>query len=203
VLVQSRCRIHLAAATVLVVIFTVVAASSAWSLPLYLGNVGNFQISSQRIQGDDFELALSIDENSGTGGGKLPVGEITMSRTTIDGLLLEKEFDLASLLGTAGGEPARLSISTSGPTSITGLRLNVAGLCAREISFGPGFAVDGKGANTDDVTDDLSLGASTITLGKPGIEATYLTTSTITLDGIRIDVKQGSYELADCAAAAS
>ena len=66
----------------------------------------------------------------------------------------------------------------------------------------PVFAVDGKGAGTSDVSDDLSLGAASIVLGKPGIEATYLTTRQIRLAGIRIDVKREGYTLARCAARA-
>lgn len=198
-LVRSRLLIHALAAAVVIGAFTVIAASSAWSLPLYLGNIGNFQIRADSLEGEDFDLALAVDRNSGESGGALPVGEIAMSRASIDGLLLEKQFDSSALLGSAGSGPYRLSISTSGATNATGLRLNVAGLCADTISFGPGFAVDGKGAGTDDVTDDLSLGASTISLGAPGIEATYLTTNTITLDGIRIDIKKGAHQPAPCA----
>lgn len=198
-LVRSRLYIHAAAAAVAVLAFALVATSSAWSLPLYLGNIGNFQIRADSIEGEQFELALAVDQNSGENGGALPVGEISMSRTSIDGLLLEKEFDSSALLGSAGSGPYRLSISTNGPTSIRGLGLNVAGLCADSITFGPGFAVDGKGAGTAEVTDDLSLASSTITLGRPGIEATYLTTNTITLEGIRIDIKKGAHQAAPCA----
>lgn len=198
-LVRSRLYVHAAAAAVAMLAFLAVAAGSAWSLPLYLGNIGNFQIRADEIEGEQFALALAVDENSGENGGALPVGEITMSRTSIDGLLLEKEFDSSALLGSAGSGPYRLSISTNGPTSIRGLGLNVAGLCADSITFGPGFAVDGKGAGTADVTDDLSLESSTIVLGSPGIEATYLTTDTITLEGIRIDIREGAHQPAPCA----
>ncbi len=198
-LVRSRLSIHAAAAAVAVLAFAVVATSSAWSLPLYLGNIGNFQIRADRIEGEQFELALAVDANSGENGGALPVGELGLGRASITGLLLEKEFDSSALLGSAGSGPYRLSISTNGPTNARGLGVNIAGLCADSISFGPGFAVDGKGAGTADVTDDLLLESSTIVLGRPGIEATYLTTDTITLEGIRIDIRKGAHQAAPCA----
>jgi hypothetical protein len=179
----------------------VASASSAVALPLYLGKIGNFQVSADAIRGQDFELALAVDGNSGPAGGQLPVGEVTLGRAQIDGLLLEKEFDLSRVLGGPGGGTWKLSISTSGTTTATNLRINAAGICADSIAFGPGFAVDGKGAGTPNVSDDLSLGASTISLGKPGIEATYLTTRQILLAGIRIDVERQGYTLARCARA--
>lgn len=198
-----RLRAHLALLVVVLTGLLTALATNAVALPLYLGNVGNVQIGATAIRGTGFDLGLAVDPDSGETGGALPVGELAFESADIDDLRLEKEFDLSALLGPGGGGTWKLAISATGTTTASGLRLDAAGVCADSIGFGPGFAVNGAGAATADVTDDLSLGASTITLGAPGIEATYLTTTGITLDDIRIDVVRGGYAFAPCAAAAA
>lgn len=197
---HRRLKAYLAVTLAVVVALLGAAASSAVALPLYLGSIGNFQVSASRITGEGFDLALAVDPNSGPDGGRLPAGEVSLDSATLENLVLEKEFDLSRVLGPAGGGTWKLAITTSGRTTLTGLRLDAAGICADVVDFGPGFAVDGKGAGTDTVDDDFSLGSSTVELGRPGIEATYLSTRQIRLDGLRIDVKRAPYTLAPCAA---
>ncbi|MGL5909268.1 MAG: DUF6230 family protein [Phycicoccus sp.] len=183
-------------------VLLVAVASRAVAVPLYLGQIGNFQIGASSVTGTDFDLGLAIDADSGERGGSLPVGELAFDSATIDDLVLEKQFDLSSVLGPGGGGDWKLAITADGATQASGLRLNAAGVCADRITFGPSFSINGKGAGTDDVSDDLSLGAPSISLTRPGIEATYLTTKAITLDKVRIDIRRGEYAYAPCAAAA-
>jgi len=202
VLSLTRLRAYLALALVAVAGLVAASASAAVAFPLFLGRIGNFQVSAAEIRGQDFDLALALDANSGTTGGPLPVGEISLDSAEFDRLLLEKEFDLSAVLGGPGGGTWKLSIAAAGTTTARGVRLNAAGICAQSVAFGPGFAVDGKGAGTSTVADDLSLGASSIRLVRPGIEATYLSTGRLSLSDLRIDVKRQGYTLPACAAAA-
>ncbi len=201
-LVVARVRLYLAVVGVVVAGLVLASARQALALPLYVGNVGNFQLSADTIQGTDFDLALALDADSGPKGGTLPVGGITIDRATIDGLVLEKQFDLEKVLGTAAGGPWKLRLATAQRTTLTGLKLNAAGICASSFDFGPGFAINGKGAGTATPTDDFSLGSDTITLRRPAIEATYLSTRTITLAGLRIGLEQSAYDQQPCVAAA-
>jgi hypothetical protein len=202
VLVVARVRLYLAVVAAVVAGLVLASARQALALPLYVGNVGNFQLSADTIEGKDFDLALALDPDSGPEGGTLPVGGITLGRATIDGLVLEKQFDLGKVLGTSAGGPWKLRLATAGRTTLTGLRLDAAGICANSFDFGPGFAVNGKGAGTATPTDDFSLGADTITLRRPAIEATSLSTQTITIAGLRIGIEQSGYDRQPCVAAA-
>jgi hypothetical protein len=193
VLVVARVRLYLAVVAAVVAGLVLASARQALALPLYVGNVGNFQLSAATIEGRDFDLALAVDPDSGPKGGSLPVGGITLGRATVDGLVLEKQFDLGKVLGTT---------ATEGRTTLTGLRLDAAGLCASSFDFGPGFAVNGKGAGTATPTDDFSLGSDTITLRRPAIEATSLSTRTIAIPGLRISIEQSAYARQPCVPAA-
>jgi len=202
VLVVARVRLYLAVVAVVVAGLVLASARQALALPLYVGNVGNFQLSAQTIEGKDFDLALALDPDSGPKGGTLPVGGITLGRATVDKLVLEKQFDLGKVLGTTAGGPWKLRLATAGTTTLTGLRLDAAGICATSFDFGPGFAVNGKGAGTATPIDDFTLGSDTITLRRPAIEATSLSTQTISIAGLRISIEQSAYERQPCVAAA-
>ncbi len=201
-LVVARVRLYLVVVAAVVAGLVLASARQAVALPLYVGNVGNFQLSAASIEGRDFDLALAVDPDSGPKGGSLPVGGITLGRATVDGLVLEKQFDLGKVLGTTAGGPWKLRLATEGRTTLTGLRLDAAGLCASSFDFGPGFAVNGKGAGTATPTDDFSLGSDTITLRRPAIEATSLSTRTIAIPGLRISIEQSAYAKQPCVPAA-
>ncbi len=200
-LVVARVRLYLAVVAVVVAGLVLASARQALALPLYVGNVGNFQLSAQTIEGKDFDLALALDPDSGPKGGTLPVGWITLVRATVDKLVLEKKFDMGKVLCTTAGGPWKLRLATAGTTTLTGLRLDAAGICATSFDFGPGFAVNGKGAGTATPTDDFTLGSDTITLRRPAIEATSLSTQTISIAGLRISIEQSAYERQPCVAA--
>ncbi len=194
----ARLRLYLVAVAVVVAGLVLASARQAVALPLYVGNIGSFQINADSIKGRDFDLGLALDRDSGEKGGTLPVGEIRLDSAEIDGLLLEKQFDLSRALGPSAGGPFTLRIATSGRTVLTGLRLDAAALCADAFDFGPGFAVNGKGAGTDAPDDDFSLGSDTIALRRPAIETTYLSTRSINLSNLRIAVQRGPLQEQPC-----
>lgn len=193
-----RVRLYLAAVAAVVGGLTLASAQQAAALPLYLGNIGNFQVGADEIRGQGFDLGLGIDQDSGEKGSALPVGEIRLDTAQLDGLVLEKAFDLSGVVGVTG--PFTLRIAAAGRTTLTGLKLDAAGICADAFDFGPGFAVDGRGAGTSTPTDDFSLGADTVTLRKPQIESTYLSTKAIDLAGLRISLVRKAAVQQPCAA---
>ncbi len=179
-----------AAFTLLLAMF-VVALSGGAAFPFALGNVGSFGVAGATIdtgepeQPGSFTLAPSIDQNSAPNGGQLPAGEIHMKQALIDGLVLEKTFDLPGGLGTW-----KLQINASGRTKMIDLTLGASQICAESIDF-HAVAIDAKGG---DPLSSIKLDAGRVVLTGAGIEATNLRSTGLSLNSLHITVERGGYD---------
>jgi hypothetical protein len=196
---QRRFRIVAGAGTGLLAAFTAMVVFAGAAFPFFLGNIGSFLVRADRLEGQSFDLALALDPNSSSSGGNLPAGEISLSNAEIRGLVLEKTFDLGAVLGTGGNATwkLRISVPPTEATTIQNLKLQTVGLCAQTLELS-NFNADGKGANTDTVTDDLSIGANSVTIVNAGIEATSLTSTALTLNGVTVEVVNEGYDAPSC-----
>lgn len=211
-LVRSRLLIHAAVAAAIIAVFSILAVSKAWALPLYMGNIGTFTVTTPRIQGTNYDLFLGIDGDSGSDGGSLPTTEQTFDTITLTDMAVQKSIDLSSLLGSAASSGRwNMIIEMDGDTVATDMSLNSPALCADKIFFGSGQTINGSGANTpsdtvEGVQDDFLLSGDAIELTNAQIEISYLAAAQMTLNNVNISVngpgnqpERADYQQLSCA----
>lgn len=180
-----------------IAVLSVLFLTAQQAFPFFIGNVGTFMIKADSIEGNGFELALGVDENSNTNGGELPTGELALDSLTIDALVVEKAFDVRSVIGDIAQPEWKLQLTSSAPVDLGDTRINAVGLCADVFDAG-NLVIDAKGADTATFTDDFVLASDSLTLTGAGIEAGYLSTGSITITGLQAAVIPGGYDPATC-----
>ncbi|AEH10661.1 MULTISPECIES: hypothetical protein [Protofrankia] len=176
--------------TLLLAMVVVVLSGSA-ALPFALGNVGSFGVAGASIDTGEparpgsFTLVPSIDENSSPDGGQLPAGEIRMKQALIDGLVLEKAFELPGGLGTW-----KLRINAPGRTKVTDLTLGASRICVESIDF-HGVVIDAAGGAP---LASIRLDAGRVVLVGAGVEATSLRSTGLSLGNLHVGIERGGYD---------
>lgn len=171
--------------------------SARTAFPFYVGNVGSFLITGSSLNMDNFNLALGVDDNSGEDGGGLPTGVADLDNAQIADMVLEKEFNVSSIIGRTATPVWKMQMTSTAPVNIQGGVLRMAGLCAEQFVAND-FEADAMGANTADFTDDFSLRSSSVQMDQFGLEATYMATSSLRVTGLQMKIVPGGYNLPAC-----
>lgn len=169
------------------------------AFPLYVGNVGSFLITGSQVDMENFVLNLDVDSNSSETGGGLPTGVADLDKVTISDMVLEKEFNVSSVIGQTATPTWKLQMTSTAPVVIQGGLLRISGLCTTEFNA-TDFEADAMGANTADFTDDFTLRTGSVTMADFGLEATYMATSSLRVTGLTMKVVPGGYNKPTCMA---
>ena len=180
-----------------IAVMAVMFLTAQQAFPFFIGNVGTFMIKADSVQGQNFELTPGIDENSNSNGGQLPTGEIFLEAASIDSLVLEKAFDVSSVIGDIAQTEWKLSLTSSDTVDLGATTINSVGLCA-EVFAADGLVVDAKGADTATFVDDIVISSNEVTLTNAGIEAGFLSTGSLTINNLQASVTPGGYDAAAC-----
>lgn len=167
------------------------------AFPFYLGNAGTFMIKAERMDVEGYEMRLAIDSNSSSSGSQLPTGELLTGKTTVTGMILEKAFDVTSVIGNTPEPTWKIRMAAGAPVELNGATIRIVGLCASTFEA-TGLEVDAAGANTPDFTDDFTLQADTVAATNPGLEAAYMATNSLAISGLTLTVEPGGYDKAAC-----
>jgi hypothetical protein len=181
----------------LIAAFGVMLFSTQQAFPFFIGKAGTFLISGDNLELEGFNLGLGLDDNSSESGGQLPSGEITADVARVSGLVLEKEFNVASVVGNVAQPEWKFRLTTGSEVVIQDVTILASGLCGDSFVAG-GLVVDGKGADTPTFTDDFNLSAGSVTLVNGAIEAGYLATDSLSISGLSASVAPGGYDKPDC-----
>lgn len=189
------------------------STGTAFALPI--SGIGGFTIGAQRIEGQNLKLypAGPADGADAENVDTYPQAIVELTSTTITDLRLEKEFDLEQYFPGNPGN-ARLVITAGNGTDVTtdALLLKTPKLGASSATFN-GLTINEE--NSTSIRDtfvitassdnsaapdeysgtkqglDLSAPSGTkgLVLEDPNIRATYLTTSSITLPGLALEIQ--------------
>ncbi len=190
-------NISAGAAVAIIALFSTLLFSTQQAFPFYIGNAGTFLIGASSMQVDGFELTLGVDENSSESGGGLPTGELSIGSVVIQDMLLEKEFNVASVIGNIAQPQWKLRMTSDSPVNLDGAIINAVGICG-ETFDAQGLTADASGANTADFTDDFTLRANSVSMTNAGIQAGFLSTNSISLRNLQLSVTPGGYDKPAC-----
>lgn len=167
------------------------------AFPFFIGNVGTFMVKADSLTATELGIAPGVDENSNTNGGGLPTGELTATNAVVKGFVLEKTFNVKSVIGDIAQPEWKLQMASTGDVTIAGLRLNAVGVCAATFDAAT-VTVDGAGANTATFTDDFAIKAESAVLTDAGIQAGYLAANSLRLTNLTLKMVPGGYDKASC-----
>lgn len=167
------------------------------AFPFFVGNVGTFMVKVDGLEANNLGIGLAVDENSNSNGSGLPVGELTTTDAKINGFVMEKAFNVKSVIGDIAQPEWKLRMASAGEVSIAGLRLNIVGVCAGGFDAS-GVTIDTAGANTATFTDDFVLSADKAIITDAGIQASYLAANSLVLTDLNLSFIPGGYDKADC-----
>ena len=192
------------------------STGTAFALPI--SGIGGFTISAEQIEGENLKLypaGQSDAPNDAENADQYPQGVVELTSTTITDLRLTKEFDLgqyylpdeagnARLVITAGDsgtdvttEALLLKTPKLGAQSATfnGLTINeqnstnIRETFTITASSDDSLAADDYGPTRQSLDLSAPSGSTGLILEQPNIRATYLTTSSITLPNLALEIQ--------------
>jgi len=190
------------------------STGTAFALPI--AGIGGFTISAEEIRGENLKLypaGQSDAPNDAENADQYPQGVVELTGTTITDLRLTKEFDLGNYYLPPEAGNARLVITAGQNTDVTteNILLKTPKLGAQSATFNgltineqnstniretftitasdnPGAAPNDYGPTRQSLDLEASSGPGLI-LEQPNIRATYLTTSSITLPNLALEIQ--------------
>jgi hypothetical protein len=172
--------------------------STQQAFPLFVGNVGTFLVSGDRLEVTGFQLTPGVDDNSGETGGALPSGELSLDTVVVSGMLIEQEFNVQSVVGQVAQPQWKLRLtSPAETTTLNDATIRISGLCGDTFTA-TGFEADASGANTPTFVDDFAMRAESMVLTNGALQVGYLSTNSLSLDGVSLAIVPGGYDKPDC-----
>lgn len=173
--------------------------ASPQAFPFFVGNVGSFTVAADALEADGFALDFEVDENSGSNGGAMPVGELSLNDAVVAELMIKKGFDVSSVIGDIAQAEWVFRLAVPGETRLVGPTVYVAALCAGEMAIGD-LVIDGAGTNTATFQDDLRIGGARIAMRDVHIQSTYLAVEALTLNDVVVSLEPGAAAPPGCVA---
>lgn len=181
----------------LIALFGVMVFTTQQAFPFFIGNAGTFLVAAGSMEVDGFELQLGIDDNSSSSGGQLPSGVLVVDEVSISELVIEKSFNVRSVVGDTAQPDWKLRMTSASPVGLSNATMKVSGLCASSFD-GEGVEIDGKGADTPTFVDDFSLSVDKVSLIDAGLQAGYVATSRLSVTDLALSVAPGGYDKPAC-----